>query len=156
MIDRTDLDHARGEIRAEIELLNSRLNALISSQSFLVIAYGSSLGAVHDDWANPFILILPPILAILGFVLVLEARPGILAAHEAMAHWRAREEGLIDQHPELTRFTLATDAAERERMHLRQHAGSMFSTRVPLILLTAWAVFFALPFILYMLAGSGR
>ncbi|MHA6299890.1 hypothetical protein [Devosia sp. CAU 1758] len=155
MTDRTELDHTRNEIRAEISLLNSRLNALISSQSFLVIAYGSALAAAYDDWANPFIVILPPILAILGLVLVLEARPGIFAAQEAMAHWREREERLIDQYPELTQFTLATDGAERERMHLRQHAGTKFSTRVPLILLAAWGVFFALPFILYFLGISG-
>lgn len=30
----SELDHVLGEIRAEISLLNSRLNALISSQSF--------------------------------------------------------------------------------------------------------------------------
>jgi hypothetical protein len=37
------LSYARAEIRAEIGLLNDRLNALMSPQSFLVIAYSSSL-----------------------------------------------------------------------------------------------------------------
>lgn len=155
MTDMDHLDHIRTEIRAEIGLLNSRLNALLSSQSFLVIAYGSALGAGYGDWHGLFTLLLPPFLALLGFVLALEARPSISAAQEAIAHWRHREAVMLDEHPELQPLTLATDAAERERLQLRQHAGTIFSTRVPLILLSAWAFLFLLPFVLRFFGRSG-
>lgn len=146
-----ELDHIRGEIRAEINLLNSRLNALISSQSFLVIAYGASLGAGYGDWNGLFTLTLPPLFALLGLILVLEARPGLFAAHEAIGHWRHRENQLINDYPELHRFTLATDEKSRQRMELRQHAGGLFSIRAPLIFTIAWLLFLALPFLLYVM-----
>jgi len=145
------LDYIRTEIREEIGLLNSRLNAMISSQSFLVIAYGSALSSNLGEWRNLFCVTVPPFFALLGLVLVLEARPGLRAAHEAIAHWRKREtklvvEGSEDLHP----YTLATDEASRHRMEERQQAGSLFSTRAPLILLTAWTVFLVMPFVLWM------
>ena len=144
----TELDHIRQEIRAEINLLNSRLNALISSQSFLVIAYGTSLSAGYDNWNGLFTITLPPLFAILGLVLVLEARPGIQAAHEAISHWRKREDDLVGAWPELKPYTLATDEQSRQRMALRQHAGGLFSIRAPLIFTLAWLIFLTLPFAL--------
>ena len=147
-ISTSELDHIRGEIRAEISLLNNRLNALISSQSFLVIAYGTSLSAGYDNWNGLFTITLPPLFAVLGLVLVLEARPGIEAAQEAIGHWRRRENHLIDSWPELMPFTLATDEESRRRMELRQHAGRLFSTHAPLIFTIAWIVFLILPFVL--------
>lgn len=149
MTDITELDHVRAEIRAEIQLLNSRLNALISSQSFLVIAYGSVLSAAFGNWHSPFTISLPPFFSALGAALVLEARPALRAAEEAITHWRHREEALINQNRDLERFTLAVDEGSRRRMELRQHAGRVFSSRAPIILLIAWAVFFMLPFALY-------
>ena len=143
-----ELDHVREEIRAEINLLNSRLNALISSQSFLVIAYGSSLSAGYGNWNGLFTITLPPLFAVLGIALVLEARPGIAAAQEAICHWRNRETRLIDDQPDLRTFTLATDEQSRKRLELRQHAGSVFSSRAPMIFIGAWILFFLLPFAL--------
>ena len=87
-----ELDNVRTEIRAEVGLLDSRLNALISSQSFILIAYGSVLGAAYGDWRGLFTLTLPPMLAVLGAVMVLQARPGIGAAKEAIGDWRSREQ----------------------------------------------------------------
>lgn len=144
----SELDHIRQEIRAEINLLNSRLNALISSQSFLVIAYGTSLSAGYGNWNGLFTITLPPLFAVLGLLLVLEARPGIGAAHEAIGHWRRREDHLIESWPELRPYTLATDEQSRRRMELRQHAGGLFSVRAPLIFIVAWLIFLALPFVL--------
>ena len=147
-IPTNELDHVRQEIRAEINLLNSRLNALISSQSFLVIAYGTSLSAGYGSWDELFTVTLPPMFAILGLVLVLEARPGIQAPHEAIGHWRQREDYLTKSCPELRPYTLATDEQSRRRMELRQHAGRLFSSRAPLIFIVAWLMFLTLPFVL--------
>jgi len=144
------LDHIRTELRAEIELLNSRLNALIASQSFLVIAYGSSLGASFGEWRTLFTVTLPPLFSVLGFVLVIEAWPGLRAAHEAIRLWRRREAELVSSHSGYNPYTLATDEQSRRRLEQRQRAGSLFWTRVPVIFLTAWVLFFLMPFALWM------
>ena len=147
-----ELDNVRTEIRAEVGLLDSRLNALISSQSFILIAYGSVLSAGYGDWHGLFTLTLPPMLAVLGAVMVLQGRPGIGAAKEAIGDWRAREQELTARHQDLLAYTLATDGTSRQRMQQRQHAGQVFSTRAPFILLAAWGLFFLLPFGLYFWA----
>lgn len=144
-----EFDHARGEVRAEITLLNSRLNALISSQSFLVIAYGSVLSAAYGDWDGLFTLIVPPFLAVLGATMVLEAMPALKAAEQAISHWRHREKILIETHPELRPYTLSQDTDDQRKTETRQHAGQKFPSRAPIILLVAWAVFFICPFVLY-------
>ncbi len=145
-----ELNAIRSEIRAEIGLLNSRLNALISAQSFLVIAYGSALSSSFGEWRTLFTLTLPPFLALLGFVLVWEARPGLRAAHEALQHWRQREAALIDAREDLQPYTLATDKDSRRHLEDRQRAGNVFPSHAPAILLTAWTVFFLMPFVLWV------
>lgn len=124
-----ELVHVRGEIRAEITLLNSRLNALISSQSFLVIAYGSVLSAAFGEWDGPFTLTMPPFLALLGAALVIEAKPALKAAEQAIRHWRDREEVLIDRHSELRPYSLGLDEDSRRQTEMRQHDGRIFSSR---------------------------
>ena len=140
------LSYARAEIRAEIGLLNDRLNALMSSQSFLVIAYSSSLSSGYGDFSSLFILIMPPFLAVLGAALVLEARPSLRAALEVIEEWRRREAALVGSSADYAPYTLATDENSRVAMERRQHQGRHFATRAPIIMLTAWLVFLCLPF----------
>ena len=56
----------RAEIRFESELLTARLNALLSSQSFLVIAYATSMSSLEGHWGAEFTVLLPPCLALLA------------------------------------------------------------------------------------------
>ena len=143
------LSYARAEIRAEIGLLNDRLNALMSSQSFLVIAYASTLSSGYGDFRSPFILILPPFLAVLGAALVLEARPSLRAALQAITEWRQREAALVNSSADFAPYTLATDDVSRAALEQRQTQGRHFAIRAPIIMLAAWLVFLLIPFGLY-------
>lgn len=143
------LDHVRAEIRSEIGLLNDRLNALMSSQSFLVIAYATSLSSSNGDFSGVFTIALPPLLALLGGALVLEAIPSLRAALRALNDWRQREAALVGSSPGLAPYTLAVDEPSRQAVEQRQHQGRHFASRAPAIMLTAWLLLLALPFGLY-------
>ena len=95
------LQHIRSEVRFESDLLSNRLNAFISSQSFLVIAYASAMKGAFGQWRNGFTLLFPPALALLGLVLSLQARPGIRAAYAVIERWHARQVELFARAPEL-------------------------------------------------------
>lgn len=148
---RTDqLSYIRTEIRAEIDLLNQRLNALMASQSFLVIAYSSTLSSGYGDFQSVFTVIMPPFLALLGAALVLEARPSLKAALEALDNWREREANLVGSSVDyFAPYTLAVSDESKHAMEHRQHQGRHFAVRAPAILLAAWTVFLLLPFGLY-------
>tara|TARA_R110002020_G_scaffold14225_12_gene50412 strand:- start:3774 stop:4244 length:471 start_codon:yes stop_codon:yes gene_type:complete len=151
-IDKQDdqLNYIRSEIREEIALLNNRLNSLMSSQSFLVIAYASTLSSNNGDFHSLFTIVLPPFLAILGAALVLEARPSLKAALEAIDNWRQREAQLVSSSADYAPYTLAVDDRSRQAIMRRQHQGRHFATRAPVIMLVAWLVLLLLPFGLFV------
>ncbi|WP_125933114.1 hypothetical protein [Candidatus Sodalis sp. SoCistrobi] len=71
----------RSEIQWQSGLLSGRLNAFIASQSFLVIAYATSISSLVGRWNNPFTLLFPPFLGVLALVLIFQAWPGIRSAY---------------------------------------------------------------------------
>jgi hypothetical protein len=71
----------RSEIKYQSDLLSSRLSSLLTSQSFLLIAYASAMSGLIGHWQDPFTLVFPPVLAVLGLVLSLQAWPGIRAGY---------------------------------------------------------------------------
>lgn len=144
------LHYIRAEIRAEVDLLNARLNSLMSSQAFLVIAYASTLSSGYGDFRSLFILLVPPFLAVLGAALVLEAKPSLKAALEALDDWRKREASLVASSEGYAPFTLAVDEQTRHNVERRQYLGRHFAVRAPAIMLTAWIVFLLLPGVLYL------
>ena len=143
------LSYIRDEIREETALLNNRLNSLMASQAFLVIAYASTLSSGYDNFRTLFTLILPPFLAILGAALVLEARPSLKAALQARDDWLRREADLVSSSADFAPYTLAVDESTRRTVERRQHQGLHFATRAPIIMLVAWAVFLLLPFVFH-------
>lgn len=144
------LQHIRTEIRAESDLLGERLNALLSSQSFLVIAYASSMGAANGRWTGVFPLVLPSVLAVLGLTLVLLAWPGIRAAHAVVERWRERESQLLARAAHLADYTLLSDEDGREQIGERRREGALFAQRAPVAFTLAWCFFVALPMVLYL------
>jgi len=136
--------HYRSEIQHEMELMLARLNALLTSQSFLVIAYASSMAISSGRWNQPFSLLLPPFLAVLGFVLAVEGRAGILAARTALSRWQERLEALVAAHVELNDWadSIGQGATDTRR------AGELFAVRPPFIFMIGWVWLFFLPVIL--------
>lgn len=130
-------------LRHEGGLMLARLTALLSSQSFLLIAYAGSMSSANGRWQLPLTLVLPPVLALLGLVLAAEGLAGILAARAAGHRWSQRLDALIEAHPELS---LYTNGADRHWTRHTRHAGELFASRSPVIFMVAWAWFLVLPF----------
>nr|NOY03200.1 hypothetical protein [Gammaproteobacteria bacterium] len=80
------LDFYRGEIQYETSILANRTDAYLAAQSFLVIAFVSSMGNLNQSWGEMFTLMVPPFLALLGILSSLNAWPGIRAAYRIIEH----------------------------------------------------------------------
>ena len=74
------LDFYRREIQYETSILANRTDAYLAAQSFLVIAFVSSMGNLNQSWGEMFTLMVPAFLALLGVLSTLNAWPGIRAA----------------------------------------------------------------------------
>lgn len=144
------LKHYRAEIRFESDLAGQRINALLGSQSFLVIAYSSSMGASNGRWAEPLALALPAALALLGLILALLAWPGIRAAQAVVEQWRAREAELLVREVQLAPFSLGADEEGRGTISRRRREGALFARRAPAVFVCAWCVFLGLPFLFHV------
>lgn len=144
------LNYLRTEIRFENGLASDRQSMLISSQSFLIIAYAASMGSLRDSWGDELTLLLPPFLAMLGLLLSLSAWPGVRASQAVLKRWREKEQELLDRCPELRERTLAGDDHGRADLLRRRREGALFAKRAPLIFIAAWCWFLALPIFLFL------
>ncbi|WP_093666997.1 hypothetical protein [Sphingomonas gellani] len=124
----------------------SRLTALLSSQSFLLIAYATSMASAHGRWHEPFTLAIPPVLALLGIALAIEGRRGIKAAAAASCRWQERGDHVITEHPHLLHWP---DISRSEASAARR-AGEQFPLHAPGIFLVAWGWFACLPPALFL------
>lgn len=93
------LDFYRSEIHFETTNLSSRTNAYLSSQSFLVIAYASSMANLNPQWGVVFTLVVPIMLALFGVFSSIMAWPGIKAACDVIDHWYYKQNGLLRSDP---------------------------------------------------------
>lgn len=135
------LDFYRNEIQYETSLLSNRTNAYLSAQSFLVIAFASSMANLNPDWGKLFTLVVPPILALLGIVSSLHAWPGIRAAYEIIDHWHFKQYQLLRAEPTMG---AAYDDSPLFSKYEAQEKGFrqslLFSMRTPWIFTGFWVV----------------
>lgn len=131
----------RKEIQFESQMLSGRLGAYLSSHSFLVIAYASTMNA---GWAQPgiFVLLVSLPLALLGFVLSLDALRSIRTSYGVIQRWHDRQNALLEQHGHLADYW-PTDHGEDEPPHdptlgRRFREGTLFAIRSPWIFGIAW------------------
>jgi hypothetical protein len=141
------LNFYRGEIRFESDMLSSRPNAFIASQSFLVIGYASSMSASLDRWHNVFSLVFPLSFALLGLALALCARPGIEAARNVIGRWHDGQDELLSRSPGLGGYRLApAGASVKDRLK----RGTMFAKYAPEVFAAAWLCFGAMPIVFHL------
>lgn len=133
------LDFYRREIQYETSLLAGRTNAYLSAQSFLVIAYASSMANANDTWGELFTLVVPALLALLGVVSSLHAWPGIKASAAIICHWRYKQEHLLRSDP---KFGQAYDDSplfsEQESSKNSSYKSLLFSLRSPWLFTVFW------------------
>jgi hypothetical protein len=134
------LDFYRNEIQYETSLLSNRTNAYLSAQSFLVIAYASSMANLNPDWGHIFTLVVPALLAALGIVSSVHAWPGIRAAYDIIEHWHFKQYQLLRSEPS---WGAAYDDSPLFSKHESQETAFrqslLFSMRTPWIFTGVWA-----------------
>ncbi|TBU71018.1 hypothetical protein DNK10_25585 [Pseudomonas daroniae] len=135
------LDFYRREIQYETHLLADRTNAYLAAQSFLVIAYASSMANSNPTWGDLFTLVVPTLLALLGIVNSLHAWPGIRASSAIISHWHFKQQHLLRSEP---KFGHAYDQSplfsEHESSDERYYKSLRFSLRSPWLFTIFWMV----------------
>ncbi|HYC30809.1 MAG TPA: hypothetical protein VEB59_00895 [Gemmatimonadales bacterium] len=142
----------RGEVGLEHELASSRLNALISSQSFLVLSYATVMAQSIGRWHNPLLVALLPALALLGLLLCYQAWRGIRAANAIAAVWRERERELLEEDAEARAYMDPTDAVSGPSARGLENPvreGARFRRVAPAIFAAAWVYLAVLSLVLY-------
>nr|WP_061511193.1 hypothetical protein [Gluconobacter thailandicus] len=143
------LAYYRSEIRFESEVVNGRLQALLGSQAFLVIAYATAMTGSTTRWGDRMVLLVPPLFSLLGFMLALMALPGIRAGYAAIGKWEEKQRALHHRSHHLIEFTLAANDDQTRDMMRRGQRGALFAHQAPFVFLTAWTIFCIIPFYLY-------
>ena len=135
------LDFYRKEIQYETTMLSGRTNAYLGAQSFLVIAYSSSMANVNPDWGNLFSLVVSVLLSVLGLITSLHAWSGIKAAYEIIDHWYLKQSHLLASQPRMSDvYDDSPLFAKRESNEGGYREALKFSMRAPWIFSTLWVV----------------
>lgn len=146
MADEARLEAVRDAIRFELGLLHERVNALLTAEAFLTIAYTAAMsnGAV---WGRQFAAVAAPILAVLGLLLAVLALPGVTATARIVLAETALEEQLVARLPDSALGGIYT-AAGRSSVHTNQRRSLLFFRAVPLLFTAVWAAMIALTAVL--------
>ncbi len=135
------LDFYRREIHHESSLLSNRTNAYLSAQSFLVIAYASSMANLNDSWGGLFTLVVPALLALLGVVSSLHAWPGIKASSDIIDHWQLKQMNLLHSDPAMGLiYDESPLFSETETRRERYRKSLSFSLRSPWLFSAFWGL----------------
>lgn len=133
------LDFYRKEIQYETTMLSSRTNAYLGAQSFLVIAYCSSMANINPQWGNIFSLVVSILLSALGLITSLHAWSGIKAAYEIIDHWYLKQSNLLQSQPKMSdAYDDSPLFAKRESNQRGYRDALKFSMRSPWIFFTLW------------------
>lgn len=100
MDDAERLVFIREETRFEVGLLHDRINALISAEAFLTIAY--TMAMTSDHRGAIFSMLVAPMLAVVGLLLAVLAWPGVDASFKIIVEWNSRQVQVMQENPLLT------------------------------------------------------
>jgi hypothetical protein len=133
------LDFYRREIQYETAILSNRTNAYLSAQSFLVIAFASSMANMNPEWGKLFTLVVPPFLTLLGLICSMHAWPGIRAAYEIIDHWHFKQSQLLHSSPAMgMAYDDSPLFSEHESSEKGYRKSLMFSMRTPWLFSGFW------------------
>jgi hypothetical protein len=122
------LDFYRREIQYETSIMSNRTNAYLTAQSFLVIAFCSSMANLNPEWGKVFTLISS-----------IHAWPGIRSAYEIIDHWHFKQSQLLQSEPSMG---LAYDDSplfsEHESSEKGYRTSLLFSMRTPWLFSVFW------------------
>ncbi|MDB6452611.1 RipA family octameric membrane protein [Falsirhodobacter sp. 20TX0035] len=131
----------RQEIHFEGQMLSSRLGEYLSAQSFLIIAYASSMSA---GWSKPgiFLLLVPLPMTLLGLVLSIDAQRSIKSSYQVIDRWHDRQNELMAEKHDLSSYWPTRsdhkDAPIDPTLKTTFYQGTRFATRTPWIFIVTW------------------
>jgi len=135
------LDFYRREIQYETTLLSNRTNAYLTAQSFLVIAFASSMANLNPRWGELFTLIVPTMMAVLGIFSSLHAWPGFRASWVIIDHWHFKQSHLLHSDPVMGKaYDDSPLFNEKESSQKGYRKSLMFSMRTPWLFVIFWMV----------------
>ncbi len=131
----------REETRFEIGLLHDRINALISAEAFLTIAFTMAMSNSNTHWGATFSTLVPPILSLLGFVLAVLAWPGVDSSYKILVEWNVQQLALMHGNPRMTEVMWRVDAlgSGSHRTNPDRGLSMLFARAVPTVFGIAWA-----------------
>jgi len=136
---RERMEFYRREIQYETTMLANRTDGYLAAQSFLVIAFGSSMANVNPSWGHLFTLFVPPFLALLGILSTLNALPGLKASYGIIDHWHFKQSQLLRNEPAVGMpYDDWPLFNETESSHRGYRKSLLFSMRTPWIFLVFW------------------
>ena len=138
------LNFYRSEIHFESTLLASRTSSYLSSQSFLMIAFASSMANTNPEWGSLFRLVVPSMLALLGLITSLHAIPGIRGSFDVIERWHHKQADLLQTEGNAGLLPNRDSALFGEGNSPaggdRYKRTLLFSLRTPIIFGSVWAV----------------
>ena len=138
------LNFYRAEIHFESTLLASRTSGYLSSQSFLIIAFASSMANTNPEWGALFRLVVPAVLAILGLITSLHAIPGSRASYDIIERWHHKQGELLQTEGQVgllpNRDSALFGEGNSPAGGERYKRTLMFSLRTPIIFGSVWAL----------------
>lgn len=131
----------REEMRFEVAALEGRVNALISAEAFLTIAFTMALGNTGTG-RDASLALVAPILSVIGFVLAVLSWPGVGTSVRIINEWNilliAALRAAADATRRMWRSAMLDEEARRSRLAHRR--GMMFAQAVSIVFSTAWLV----------------
>ncbi|MCQ4312491.1 hypothetical protein NAV33_11365 [Pseudomonas stutzeri] len=143
----------RSEIHFESTLLADRTSSYLSAQSFLMIAFASSMANTNPEWGSLFRLVVPAILAGLGLLTSFHAMPGIKSSFDVIERWHQKQAELLQIEGQAgllpNRESALFGEGNSPAGGHRYKRTLLFSLRTPLIFASVWALFGAFCVVLY-------
>lgn len=147
------LQFYRSEIHFESTLLAERTSSYLSAQSFLMIAFASSMANTNPEWGSLFRLVVPAILAGLGLLTSFHALPGIKSSFDVIERWHQKQAELLQIEGQAGLLPNQESALFGEGNSptggYRYKRTLLFSLRTPLIFASVWALFGGFCVVLY-------
>ena len=132
----------REETRFEIGLLHARINALISAEAFLTIAFTMAISTSNARWGATLSTVVPPVLSLVGLVLAVLAWPGVDASFRIVNEWTAHQRQFMQENPAITAAMWRGQVLGKGdlRADPDTHRTMFFARAVPAVFGSVWAI----------------
>ncbi len=147
------LQFFRGEVQFEAAQLNTRINAFLTAQSFLLITYGSAMNNSNPEWGPVFRLAAPLGFAVLGIALGVNIRPSIRASLKVIQSWHDKQQEIIERHEALSVYNVNASPGITEDS-VSTHRSRRYALNTLTIMTVAWIVLGGVAVAMYLL-GRG-